>query len=58
MYGAVFLLPPPQSKGRREQRTKGLVLADGGRDLTEQYSASFNWLLTAASKRQQQSKFA
>jgi hypothetical protein len=47
-----------KSKGRREQRTKGLVMADGGRDLTDQYSTSFNWLLSTASKRNQQSKFA
>jgi E1A-binding protein p400 len=47
-----------KSKGRREQRTKGLVMADGGRDLTDQYSTSFSWLLGAASKRNQQTKFA
>ncbi|CAI8054083.1 hypothetical protein GBAR_LOCUS29560, partial [Geodia barretti] len=33
-------------------------MADGGRDLTDQYSTSFNWLLSTASKRNQQSKFA
>ena len=53
-------LPPflTQSKARKEQRTKSLILSDGGKELTVQYSSSFDWVLAAASKRNQQAKFA
>ena len=47
-----------QTKSRRDQRTKNLVLHDNGKNQTKQFSQCFEWVLQASSKRKQASKFA
>lgn len=47
-----------QTKSRRDQRTKNIVVHDNGKSQTKQFSQCFDWVLQASSKRKQASKFA